>query len=72
MKSQAEKSVYVGDTFSRDIIGASKMGFAATFHIKSKLTNSKDEGVPNDIKATYEIDDIYDVYTIMKNIMNKK
>lgn len=72
MKSKAQNSVYIGDTFSRDIIGASKMGFAATFHIISKLTKSKDADVPKDIKATYEIDDIYDVYTIMKELVNKK
>lgn len=72
MKSTPQNSVYIGDTFSRDIIGAEKMGFAATFHIKSRLTKSKDVDVAKNIKATYEIDDIYDVYTIMKDLMNKK
>ena len=48
------------------------MGFAATFYLKSKLSKIKDVDVTNDIKATYEIDDIYDVYTIIKDLLNKK
>ena len=56
----------VGDTISRDVIGPIRMGFGATFHIDSYLTRLKDTHVSPDVKATYNIQDIYEVYTILK------
>ena len=57
----------MGDTLSRDVIGPQRMGFGATFHINSFLTRSKDVDVPKTIRATYEIEDIYQVYTILRD-----
>lgn len=59
---------YVGDTFSRDVMGAQGAGFGVTFHIKSFLTKDRDKDVPKDVKATYTVEDIYDVYTTMKTL----
>ena len=58
---------YVGDTLSRDVIGPIRMGFGATFHIDSYLTKLKDANVPADVKPTYSVKDIYEVYTILKD-----
>lgn len=43
------------------------MGFGATFHIDSYLTKLKDTNVPVDVKPTYSVKDIYEVYTILKD-----
>ena len=43
------------------------MGFGATFHIDSYLTKLKDANVPVDVKPTYSVKDIYEVYTILKD-----
>ena len=45
MRSQPENCVYVGDTVSRDIIGAKRMGFAKAVQIPSFLTIQKDAAV---------------------------
>lgn len=66
MRSKAENCAYVGDTYSRDIVGASRAGFGETFHIHSQLTALKDVG-KYDEKPTHTITDIYDVYTILKS-----
>ena len=66
MRSKAENCAYVGDTYSRDIVGASRAGFGETFHIHSQLTALKDVGT-YDEKPTHTISDIYDVYTILKS-----
>ena len=58
---------YVGDTISRDVIGPIRMGFGATFHIDSYLTRLKDTHVPSEVKPTYSIQDIYEVYTILRD-----
>ena len=44
-----------------------RMGFGATFHIDSYLTKLKDTNVPVDVKPTYSVKDIYEVYTILKD-----
>ena len=66
MRSKAENCAYVGDTYSRDIVGASRAGFGETFHIHSQLTALKDVGT-YDEKPTHTISNIYDVYTILKS-----
>lgn len=71
LKSDRKKCAYVGDTYSRDVIGANNAGFGMTFHINSALSKQKDVNVPKDIKATYEISDIYEVYTILNDLMKK-
>ena len=72
LRSAPSTCAYVGDTVSRDVIGPQRMGFGMTFHINSKLTKCKDVDVPKEIRATYEIDDIYQVYTIMRDLEQHK
>ena len=66
IRSDPKTCAYVGDTYSRDVIGPQRLGFGATFHIHSFLTQSRDTDVPKDVRATYSIEDIYEVYTILK------
>ena len=66
VQSDPAHCAYVGDTISRDVIGPIRMGFGATFHIDSYLSRLKDTHVSPDVKATYNIQDIYEVYTILK------
>ena len=66
VQSDPAHCAYVGDTISRDVIGPIRMGFGATFHIDSYLTRLKDTHISPDVKATYNIQDIYEVYTILK------
>lgn len=68
IRSDPSTCAYVGDTLSRDVIGPQRMGFGMTFHIMSKLTRSKDVDVPKEIRATYEVEDIYQVYTILRDL----
>ena len=65
MRSKPENCAYVGDTYSRDIVGAVRAGFGETFHIHSQLTAIKDVGVYEE-KPTHTISDIFEVYTILK------
>ncbi len=69
MRSKAENCAYVGDTYSRDIVGAIRAGFGKTFHIQSQLTKIKDTGTYN-VKPDHTIEDIYDVYTILRDEQN--
>lgn len=47
MQVKAEECVYVGDTISRDIIGAKRAGFAKAVQIGSHLSAQKDAGLEN-------------------------
>lgn len=71
LQTEASESVYVGDTVSRDIIGSKRAGFAAAIQICSKLTKEKDAGVRGGLEPDYLISDIYDVYPIVKGIIEK-
>ena len=64
--------VYVGDTVSRDIIGSKRAGFACAIQIGSKLTCEKDCGVVREFEPDYLISDIYDVYPIVKGMLDKR
>ena len=46
MRCRPENCVYVGDTVSRDIIGAKRAGFGRAAQIYSFLTAQKDAGIP--------------------------
>ena len=56
---------FVGDTLSRDVVGPRNMGFGRVFKINSFLTPQKDIG-KFDVEPDYQITDIYDVYTLLK------
>ncbi len=68
VRSDPSTCAYVGDTFSRDVIGPQQVGFGVTFHIHSFLTASRDKEVPKDVRATYTIQEIGEVYTILKEL----
>lgn len=68
VQSSPANCAYVGDTFSRDVIGPQKAGFGMTFHIHSFLTKSRDADVPKEVQATYAVEDIYEVYTILRDL----
>ena len=72
VQSAPQTCAYVGDTYSRDVIGPQRLGFGATFHIHSFLTQSRDGDVPKEVQPTYTIQDIYEVYTILKGQANGK
>ena len=69
VQSDPANCAYVGDTFSRDVIGPQKAGFGMTFHIHSFLTASRDADVSKDVRATYTVEDIYQVYTILRDLI---
>ena len=72
VQSDPSTCAYVGDTFSRDVIGPQRMGFGMTFHIHSHLTASRDKDVPKDVRATYSIEDISQVYTILRDAQKQE
>ena len=72
LKVEPSECVYAGDTYSRDVIGSMKAGFAGCFHIKSFLTKFKDTEVPKDLRARWSIEDIYDIYPILKEELEKE
>lgn len=68
LQSRAEESVYVGDTVSRDIIGSKRAGFAKAIQICSQLTKEKDAGVKRTFEPDYMVEDIYEVYPIVREL----
>ena len=69
LRVRPEECVYVGDTVSRDIIGAKKAGFACAIQIGSKLTKEKDCGVKTEYAPDHLIEDIYEVYPILRELL---
>ena len=68
VRSDPSTCAYVGEPFSRDVIGPQRVGFGMTFQIHSHLTASRDKDVPKEVRATYTVENIYDVYTILKGL----
>ncbi len=69
LQSEPEQCVYVGDTVSRDIIGSKRAGFAAAIQIGSQLTKEKDKGIRREFEPDYLVEDIYEVYPIVKGLL---
>lgn len=69
LRVKPEESVYVGDTVSRDIRGSKRAGFACAIQIGSKLTKEKDSGLKTEFRPDYMIEDIYDVYPLVKSLV---
>ncbi len=67
----AAECAFVGDTVSRDVIGPRKMGFGRVFKIGSFLTPIKDRNVQDGFAPDYEVENIFDVYTILKKELGK-
>ena len=68
LRVRAEECAYVGDTVSRDVIGAKRAGFACAIQICSKLTGIKDKGVCREFEPDRVISDIYDVLPLMREL----
>lgn len=66
VQSDPSTCAFVGDTLSRDVIGPKSVGFGMTFQIKSFLTKSRDVDVPKEVRPTHLVEDIYQVYEILK------
>lgn len=59
MRAEPERCVYVGDTISRDVIGAQRAGFLKAVQIRSFLTEVSDAGLSqNDCKPDHIIERI--------------
>lgn len=69
LQSRPEESVYVGDTVSRDIIGSKRAGFAKAIQICSQLTEMKDSGIRREFEPDYMVEDIYEVYPIVRELV---
>ena len=69
-KLKPEECCYVGDTVSRDVEGPKENGYAETFQIDSFLTSKRDIGTYK-FKPEHKIEDIYEVYTILKAELGK-
>ncbi len=67
-----EECAFVGDTVSRDVIGPRRVGFGLVFKIGSFLTPLKDIGNYDGFAPDYEVEDIYDVYTILKRLQSEE
>ena len=69
MQSRPEECVYVGDTISRDIIGAKRFGFGKAVLIDSFLSAQKDMGIAADVeKPDAIIQDIPELVTWLDSI----
>lgn len=71
IQSEPAQSVYVGDTVSRDVIGSKRAGFAAAIQIGSQLTREKDESIRREFEPDYYIEDIYEVYPLVREMLGK-
>lgn len=71
LQSRPEECFYVGDTVSRDIVGSKKAGFAGAIQIHSGLTGMKDIAAHYDYAPDYIVEDIYEVYPILKKVTGK-
>lgn len=71
LRSRPEQCVYVGDTVSRDIIGSKRAGFAKAIQISSQLTKQKDCGIRREFEPDYMVEDIYEVYPIVRDLLEK-
>jgi len=69
IRSLPQECVYVGDTVSRDIIGSKRAGFAKAIQICSQLTKMKDTGIRREFEPDYMVEDIYDVYPILRELL---
>ncbi len=65
LRAKPENCAYVGDTISRDVIGAKNAGFGLTLQINSFLTADRDVRTDG-IQPDYMLNEIYDVYPICK------
>jgi putative hydrolase of the HAD superfamily len=69
--SLPEECIYVGDTISKDVLGARAAGFMASIRINSGLTKDSDSGlVQKNVEADYLVKNLCEIPDILKNIKN--
>lgn len=68
MKAKAEECAYVGDTLSRDVIGAKRMHFGAAIQIRSFLSSQKDEGVDSVWQPDHVVEKIADIVPYLEKL----
>lgn len=73
MGSTAPSTAYVGDTLSRDVIGAKRAGYALAFQITSFLTAGSDAKVaPGSAKPDYAVERLSDIVSILDDLREKE
>lgn len=72
MRSHEKNSVYVGDTVSRDVLGAQQAGFAKTILIHSQLTKEKDEPLMDAPRPDYVVEDILEIISICEDLLKQE
>lgn len=68
MRCRPEECCYVGDTISRDIIGATRAGFGKTVKIESFLSNKKDKDVKNLVQPDFVVKDLMELVDFLENL----
>ncbi len=68
--SEADNCAYVGDTVSRDIMGAKSAGFNTAIQIKSFLTGEKDKNIKDGFMPDFIIQSIFDLIDIFSDIQS--
>ncbi|MHC1786471.1 MAG: HAD-IA family hydrolase [Christensenellales bacterium] len=68
LRSEPQHCVYVGDTLSRDVLGAKRAGFACAILIHSQLTSEKDEALQDAPVPDFRVQAIGDVLTVCRDL----
>lgn len=68
MQSMPQTCVYVGDTLSRDVIGAKRLSFGATVQIRSFLSTEKDINVAAGMKPDCIVAKMIDIVSYLDGI----
>ena len=68
MNSDATRAIYVGDTVSRDVVGAKNAGLFRTIQIRSEFTKLNDDASADHITPDYVIHSLMDIPAIVDEI----
>ena len=68
MQARPEQCAYVGDTLSRDVIGAKRLQFGAAIQIRSFLSAQKDADVTGDWKPDHVVGSIADLVDYLDGV----
>ena len=68
MQARPEQCAYVGDTLSRDVIGAKRLRFGAAIQIRSFLSAQKDADVTGDWEPDHVIGSIADLVDYLDGV----
>ena len=68
MGCDASKTIYVGDTISRDVVGAKGAGLYGAIQIKSEFTGLSDKGHKNEMEPDYIIHNLLKITEIVDGL----